>query len=122
MFWLENGTLFGADHREGNICLKETPTNKQTMNTLKHLFMLDHWSNAHRKWNPLLLCGGRNAVIETTCVVETSSANIYRSLSLCMSVFFTSTFPNPMALPAYARVSSKSENNLNCLEKIKYYL
>lgn len=46
------------------------------MNTLKHLFVLDHWSNAHRKRDLLLLCGGRNAIIETTCVVETESANI----------------------------------------------
>lgn len=60
--------------------------------------MLDHWSNAHRKRDLLLLCGGRNAIIETTCVVETESANI------SLSVFFTPLFPNLMALLSYALI------------------
>lgn len=68
------------------------------MNTLKHLFVLDHWSNAHRKRDLLLLCGGRNAIIETTCVVETESANI------SLSVFFTPLFPNLMALLSCALI------------------
>lgn len=71
--WLDN--IFFCLDWGGDIFLKVTPTNKR-MNKLQHLFMLDHWSNVHRKWDPLLACGGRNAIIETTCVKETTSENI----------------------------------------------
>lgn len=73
------------------------------MNTLKHLFMLDHWSNVHRKWEPLLLCGSRNAVIETTCVVETSSADICECVSsrteleICPTFWTARYFPTAQA-------------------------
>lgn len=80
------------------------------LNTLKHLFMLDHWSNAHRKWDPLLLCGGRNAIIETMCVVETSSAKL--SLCVCQCAHPIPLFPNLIALLAYVRVSSTSPRRL----------
>lgn len=39
----------------------------QWLNPWEHLFVLDRCSNPHRKWVSLLLCGGRNAVIETMC-------------------------------------------------------
>lgn len=45
----------------------------QWLNSWEHLFVLDHCSNPHRKWVSLL-CGGRNAVIETMCFVEKSSS------------------------------------------------
>lgn len=35
VLWLENGTLFRTDHRDGNICLKETPMNKQMNEYIK---------------------------------------------------------------------------------------
>lgn len=35
VLWLENGTLFRTDHQDGNICLKETPMNKQMNEYIK---------------------------------------------------------------------------------------
>ena len=101
---IENETFVQKGHLWINIWL----------NTLKHLFMLDHWSNVHRKWDPLLLCGGRNAIIETMCVVETSSAKLSPCVCVCVCqcAHPIPQFPNLIALLAYVRVSFTSPRRL----------